>query len=244
MNSVIIILAGGLGKRMESELPKVCHEFNSIPMIVRVVNESLKMKPLKIFIVVGKYKDVIKKTLFKYNLLEGDSYNFVIQKEALGTGHAVLCARKNLEEFRNVNTLILCGDIPLINTKVINNMLTNLSQVKCLTTKYEDPKSYGRIIRKNGKFEKITEFKDCSEEEKKVNEVNCGIYSINSNLLIKYLPMISNNNSQKLTAEATTIQVNTAPEVAIASTVIPLALKEDSCSATIIILLVLQLLLG
>ena len=88
-------------------------------------------------------------------------------------------------------------DIPLINTKVINNMLKNINQVKCLTTNYEDPKSYGRIIRKNGKFEKITEFKDCSEEEKKVNEVNCGIYSINSNLLIKYLPMISNNNSQK-----------------------------------------------
>ena len=108
MNSVIIILAGGLGKRMESELPKVCHKFNSIPMIVRVVKESLKIKPLKIFIVVGKYKDVIKKTLSEYNLLEGDSYNFVIQKEALGTGHAVLCAKNNLEEFRNVNTLILC----------------------------------------------------------------------------------------------------------------------------------------
>ena len=75
-------------------------------MIVRVIKESLKIKPLKIFIVVGKYKDVIKETLSEYNLLEGDSYNFVIQNEALGTGHAVLLlAKNNLEEFKNINTL-------------------------------------------------------------------------------------------------------------------------------------------
>ena len=196
MNKIVIILAGGLGKRMESDLPKVCHKFNSVPMIVRVMSESLKTNPLKIFIIVGKYKNVIKETLNKYNIIENQSYEFVIQNEALGTGHAVLCAREKLLNFKNINTIILCGDIPLIDNILISKIASNVKDIKCLTTKYEDPKTYGRIIRKNGYFEKIIEFKDCTEDEKKIKEVNCGIYCINSNLLVKYLPMINNNNKQ------------------------------------------------
>ena len=196
MNKIVIILAGGLGKRMESDLPKVCHKFKSIPMIVRVITESLKTNPIKIFIVVGKYKNVIKETLYRYNILENYSYEFVIQNEALGTGHAVLCTREKLLNFKNINTVILCGDIPLIDNILISKIASNVNDIKCLTTEYNDPKTYGRIIRKNGYFEKITEFNDCNEDEKKIKEVNCGIYCINSNLLIKYLPMINNNNKQ------------------------------------------------
>ena len=76
-------------------------------------------------------------------------------------------------------------------------MTDHLYDLKCVTTIYDDPKSYGRIIRNNNKFEKIVEFKDCNENEKNIKEVNCGIYTILSDHLIKYLPEIKNENSQK-----------------------------------------------
>ena len=196
MNNIVIILAGGLGKRMNSELPKVCHPFHSIPMIVRVFNESKKIIPTKIFVVVGKYKDIIKKTLEKNNIFEYVDYEFIIQETPLGTGDAVKCCREKLLNIKLSNVLILCGDIPLIDGDIIEKMTSTTKKIKCMTTIYEDPKSYGRIIRIGKIFSKITEFKDCNNEEKLIKEVNCGIYSIKSDLLIKYLPYIDNNNKQ------------------------------------------------
>ena len=196
MSNIVIILAGGLGKRMNSELPKVCHNYKSIPMIVRVFNEATKTNSNKILIVVGKYREVIKTTLERYNIIENINYEFILQETPLGTGHAVLCCRDYLKECENSNVLILCGDTPLIQSDLINNILNNLNYIKCVTTCYDNPKSYGRIIRNNGVFEKITEYKDCNESEKLINEVNSGIYAIKSELLVKYLPMINNNNAQ------------------------------------------------
>ena len=196
MKNIVIILAGGLGKRMNSDLPKVCHYFNNIPMIVRVYNECVKTSPTKIFIIVGKYKDIIKNTLEKFNIIENLNFNFVIQNEPLGTGHAVNCCIKNLVNYPKYNTIILCGDIPLINGDLLKKINNKNYNALCVTTKYENPKSYGRIFRKNKLFEKIIEFKDCNDEESKINEVNCGIYIISSDFLIKYVPLINNNNSQ------------------------------------------------
>lgn len=182
---------------MNSNIPKVCHTFKKIPMIVRVYNESSYINPTKIFIIVGKYKEVIKSTLEKYNILENINYEFIIQNEPLGTGHAVQCCLKNLINYPKYNTIILCGDIPLINSKLLNSINNENLSALCVTTIYDNAKSYGRIIRKNNIFEKITEFKDCNENEKQIKEVNTGIYVIQSDLLVKYLPFINNNNAQQ-----------------------------------------------
>ena len=197
MDNIVVILAGGLGKRMNSDIPKVCHLFNNIPMIVRVYRKALLCNPTKILIVVGKYKDIIKNTLNNFNITENEDYHFVIQEQALGTGHAVLCTRELLLNFPKYNVLILCGDVPLIDEKIILNMTNCLYDLKCVTTIYDNPKSYGRIIRNNNNFERIVEFKDCNEHEKNIKEVNCGIYTVLSDHLIKYLPEIKNENSQK-----------------------------------------------
>jgi len=77
MNINIIIMSGGLGKRMKSELPKVLHKVNKIPMVVRVIKEAIKLNPKNILLVVGKYKNIIKKTLKEYNVLE--EITFIIQ---------------------------------------------------------------------------------------------------------------------------------------------------------------------
>lgn len=194
-NLSIIILAGGLGKRMQSEIPKVLHELNSKPMLVHVLQTAKILKPDKIYIVVGKYKDIIQETLLKYTCL--DNIIFVDQPEALGTGHAVQCVQPYLLNHNKTDKIvILSGDVPLLKSNTIKS-LENDKKVTLLTTIYDDPTGYGRIIQDNDKnFIKIVEQKDCNEEEKKIKRVNAGIYMFNVDLLSKYLPMLTNNNAQ------------------------------------------------
>lgn len=195
---VVVIMAGGLGKRMESTLPKVLHKVSGIPMICHLL---IKLKVLqnivnikKIIIVVGKYKDVIKEELDKYEYLPNVDY--VLQDEPLGTGHAVSCCINELGEFPESDVLILSGDVPLLSTQTMNNLINMDQLVKIVVTSLENPTGYGRIIQINNKFDKIVEQKDCNKMELQVTEINCGIYVIKSEYLCKYLPYLKNNNSQ------------------------------------------------
>jgi UDP-N-acetylglucosamine diphosphorylase/glucosamine-1-phosphate N-acetyltransferase len=193
-NNIIIIMAGGLGKRMQSEIPKVLHKIQNKPMLVHIIEQSLMVKPQKIFIVVGKYKNIIQDTLKQFISL--DSIEFIYQAESLGTGHAILCCRDKLLQFQDSNILILSGDTPMIKSSTIDSILSTMKSVSITTTSFENPKGYGRILEKNKEFLKITEDKDCSEEEKKIKKVNCGIYAFKCELLCKYLPFLSNQNAQ------------------------------------------------
>jgi UDP-N-acetylglucosamine diphosphorylase/glucosamine-1-phosphate N-acetyltransferase len=197
-NIVVVIMAGGLGKRMESSLPKVLHKISGIPMICHLL---LKLKVLKhivkivkIIIVVGKYKDIIKSELEKYDQMPEIEY--VIQDEPLGTGHAIKCCINELSGFPESDVLILSGDVPLLKLNTMNKLISMNEKVKLITTILSEPTGYGRIVKNSEKFEKIVEQKDCSKRELEVKEVNCGIYAIKSEYLCKYLPHLKNNNSQ------------------------------------------------
>jgi bifunctional UDP-N-acetylglucosamine pyrophosphorylase/glucosamine-1-phosphate N-acetyltransferase len=196
MNINIIIMSGGLGKRMESKLPKVLHKVKEIPMVVRVIKESMKLNPKNLLLVVGKYKNIIKKTLKEYNVLE--KITFIIQEEPLGTGHAIQCCKDFL--FINCDkddkVLVLSGDTPMITHKLMKDMLF-FENVKMMYTKRENPEGYGRVQILKGEFMKIVEHKDCNEKELKNQQVNCGIYSFRNELLSKYLSYIKNDNAQK-----------------------------------------------
>ena len=196
---VVVIMAGGLGKRMQSSIPKVIHKVAGIPMLCHIL---LKLKILsnmvtinKILIVVGKYKDVIKEELEKYDSLP--KFEFIFQEKSLGTGHAIQCCRSKLLAYQESDVLILSGDVPMLQTITMYKLLAIKNEVKMLTTFLKEPTGYGRIVENDGKFEKIVEQKDCSKEQLKINKVNCGIYAINSDNLCKYLPYLNNNNSQK-----------------------------------------------
>jgi UDP-N-acetylglucosamine diphosphorylase/glucosamine-1-phosphate N-acetyltransferase len=191
----IIIMAGGLGKRMKSDIPKVLHLVDGIPMIVRVLKESKKIVGKNIYIVVGKYKNIIRETIKNYISLENIS--FIDQPIPMGTGHAIQCCIPYLKN--NNKILILSGDTPLISHETIKDM-QNISENKniIMTTILDNPFMNGRIIRDyNNNFIKIVEEKDCNIEEKKINEVNCGIYIFQFNDLEKYIMKIKNNNAQK-----------------------------------------------
>ena len=192
-NKVVIIMAGGLGKRMQSALPKVLHEILDKPMLVHVVERALELNPTKIFVVVGKYLPVISETLKTHNVLK--YVEFINQPEALGTGHAIQCCRDQLDT--DASVLILSGDVPLIKTQTLHEMMNCLNYARIMTTKLDNPNGYGRIIEKDGLFEKIVEEKDCNDEERKCQKTNAGIYVFNSKMLYKYLPFLSNDNAQK-----------------------------------------------
>ena len=194
--NVIIIMAGGLGKRMNSDLPKVLHFLSGKPLLLKVVHKAMLLDPMKIFIVVGKYIRVIAETLREYISL--DNIEFIIQPEALGTGHAIQCCRNELLKYTDTDTnvVILSGDTPLLKSATIKDILLDFRMVKIVTTQMKNPYGYGRIIEKNGAFDKIVEEKDCSLEERLVKKVNCGVYAFESAVLCKYLPLLQNKNAQ------------------------------------------------
>jgi len=192
----ITILAAGEGKRMRSSIPKVLHLFRGKPMLVRIIETAIELKANKIIIITGKYDELIRDTIKKYMENNIDNLIFVRQSSPLGTGDAIKsCLYAYTEEDK---VLILNGDMPLINKNILQKFINNDEQMSILVAKFSNPHGYGRIILdKDGEFIEIVEEKDCSEKEKKIDIINSGLYYVDAKLLIKYVPMIENNNTQK-----------------------------------------------
>lgn len=188
MNMNVIIMAGGLGKRMNSTLPKVLHKVNHKPMIVHVFESALQLNPSNIYIIVGKYKDIIKEEMKKY--VDISKIQFVEQKEPLGTGHAVKCVTSLLEE--NQDVIILSGDVPLIKPSTLQNMINEEANI--LTTTVGNPLGYGRVMQKNDVLIKIVEEKNCNEYERSINVINAGVYFFKSNALKENITLLSRND--------------------------------------------------
>jgi UDP-N-acetylglucosamine diphosphorylase/glucosamine-1-phosphate N-acetyltransferase len=195
---VVIIMAGGLGTRMESNLPKVIHKLGGIPMINHILCNLQKLEKKinlkQILIVVGKYRNQIQEAI--ENDLIMSNITYVNQPEALGTGHAIQCCLTELTKYLDSNTLILSGDVPMFSTDSMFNLLDNLDKARIIITTNENPTGYGRIIIKDGKFERIVEHNDCTIEQLNILKVNCGIYAFNTEILCKWLPYINNNNKK------------------------------------------------
>lgn len=197
---LIIIMAGGLGKRMNSELPKVLHCVNEVPMIVKIIREAQALSPIRILIVVGKYRDIIKETINKF-ITETNNIDYIIQPEPLGTGDAIKCCIPRLNFFQQFyityDVLILSGDVPLIISDTMKMMLKNLKYIRIMSATMDNPSGYGRIICSddNDEFEKIVEDKDCTPEQRLCKKVNVGIYAFDVNILTTYLYDITNTNN-------------------------------------------------
>ncbi|MFH1825022.1 MAG: sugar phosphate nucleotidyltransferase [Candidatus Firestonebacteria bacterium] len=189
-----IILAGGKGKRMKSPLPKVLHKICGKPMIYYVLHSMSSLKEIKkIIVVVGYKKDMVKK--------EVKGAEIAIQKKRLGTADAVKSCRNILKRY-NEDILIVCGDIPLITSKtlfcLIKKHKKNKSDLTIITIFVKDPAGYGRIIRDSQKdVVGIIEEKDCNEIQKKIQEINSGIYCFNWQKLNKALSKIKINKLKK-----------------------------------------------
>ena len=201
MQNQIVILAAGKGKRMgKLDLPKVLVPLQGQPLISHLLDE---LKPLKAsmhpIIVIGYMHGRVKEVL-------GKEYDYVLQREQLGTAHAVWTAR---EKIKAKNVLVLYGDTPFIKRKSLEKLMRLHEQqeaiISMFTTrvpnfagKFASFLDYGRIIRDEfGNIIKITEYKDASPEVRKIKELNPGIYMFNTQWLWDNIDRIQTDNVQQ-----------------------------------------------
>lgn len=199
-NLAAVILAAGLGKRMKSpEKPKVMFEINGKPMIDHVVRLAFLVNAEKVVPIVGHHREQVIDYL---NLnFPGGNIEYAVQEEQLGTGHAVMQSESLLKDYDG-NILILSGDVPLLKLETVQQLIdehfSNNNDATLLTTVFENPFGYGRIVRDaESRFEKIVEHKDASEDEKLIKEINPAIYIVKAKVLFDALSRISPENTQK-----------------------------------------------
>lgn len=220
-NVVSVVLAAGQSKRIKSNFQKILHEVAGKPIIKHVI-EILEEVPVSRNIVVinrtgGKVKDILR---------GHKNIKFVFQDEQLGTGHAVMQAKKILAGFKGT-TLVVCGDTPLLTVetlrRLINKHISNNATVTILTTEMEDPSGYGRIIHNSdGSVQRIVEEKDALPEHKIIKEINTATYCFNNKYLFEALNKVTNKNKQGeyyltdvieiLTQEGHIIEVEKTPD--------------------------------
>lgn len=188
-----VILAAGMGTRMKSKMPKILHKVCGKPLSKWVIDASKAAGADKVCAVVGHKAETVKEVL-------GDVCEFALQAEQKGTGHAVMQAIDVIKNSKG-EVVILNGDTPLITAETINKAIeyhkNNGNQATVITAILDDATGYGRIVRDNdGSVLKIVEQKDASEEEKKINEVNSGMYVFDAQSLVYALDKITPNNAQ------------------------------------------------
>ncbi len=197
----VLILAAGLGTRMRSNLAKVLHKLDGRPLINHVCLTATALAPRKIYVVIGHQGEDVKTAVMEE--LNEEYAAFVWQTEQLGTGHAVNSAREHLEN-EDSTLLILSGDVPMIRAETLAALVQQHHHHRgrgaactILTVKLEDPSGYGRVVRDDaGFFSRIVEQKDATEAERKINEINSGIYCFNTQKLFAALTRVQNDNVQ------------------------------------------------
>jgi len=189
MQRVAIILAAGISKRMNTRIAKVLHEVCGRPMLDYVIDACRDVGVEKMYIVVGFSASEVRERFG-----DGQDIVWVEQKEQKGTAHAVLCCREFLKDFAG-QTLVLCGDGPLIRTETLKTLVEKhqLEQAAATlaTAELEDATGYGRIVRDAyGNIEGIVEHANCTPEQLKIQEVNPSYYLFNNKVLFEYVSQV------------------------------------------------------
>ncbi len=193
-----IILAAGEGTRLHSNIPKALHEICGEPIIVHILNTVEGLITARMVIVVGFRGEKLETELKQRKMTDG--VRFALQKERLGTGHAVMVAKEYLKRYRG-DVLVLVGDAPLLSRETLHQLLERHRRQEAaatvLTTDMENPTGYGRVLRhQDGSVLKIVEDKDANIYEQKVKEVNTGTYVFDAAQLFKAIDEIRPENEQ------------------------------------------------
>lgn len=199
-----IILAAGKGTRMKSDKPKVVHEVLGKPMVYYSIEAAKNAGCEKVCVIVGYKAEEVEHSIHAtYESLGlADEMNnrvsYALQKEQLGTGHAVKCASDFIGNDGDV--VVLCGDTPLVTADTLESAIrrhkTDGNGVTVISAMLDDPFGYGRIIRDDNGLDRIVEQKDATEEEQAVCEVNSGMYIFQCDALLSALSQVKNDNAQ------------------------------------------------
>ena len=190
MEFTSIILAAGMGTRMKSKLPKVLHKICGKELAAWVIDASKNAGAERVCTVIGHCADKVKDAL-------GDKCEYALQTEQKGTGHAVMQAT----DFIGTYTVVLNGDAPLITSDMIKNAVRRHAEsgnsATVITAVFDNAAGYGRIIRaEDGSVLGIVEEKDASPEQKKIREINSGMYVFNGADLLSALSGLTPDNAQ------------------------------------------------
>jgi bifunctional UDP-N-acetylglucosamine pyrophosphorylase / glucosamine-1-phosphate N-acetyltransferase len=206
-----VILAAGMGKRMNSDLPKVLHPALGAPLVHHVLDRLAPLHPVRIVLVVGHREELVRRACADRGV------RFATQRPQLGTGHAVQVAWGEIEGNAGAaggagaagasdrggdRVLVLAGDMPLVRTETLRRLLERHGRegnaVTVLAGRLADPSGYGRIVRDaDQRFVKIVEEKDATEAERAISEVNSGIYVFDRAPLKEALASLRADNRQK-----------------------------------------------
>ncbi|MBJ7309308.1 bifunctional UDP-N-acetylglucosamine diphosphorylase/glucosamine-1-phosphate N-acetyltransferase GlmU [Rugamonas sp. CCM 8940] len=188
----VVILAAGMGKRMQSALPKVLHPLAGKPLLSHVIDTAQSLSPSRLCVIYGHGGAAVLELLAR----RPETIAAALQEPQLGTGHAVRQALPELDE--NVPTLILYGDVPLTSVAALRALVAAAGpdQLAILTVEQDDPFGLGRIVRENGKIVRIVEQKDANEAERAIREINSGIMVAPTARLKQWLGALQNNNAQ------------------------------------------------
>ena len=191
-----LILAAGLGKRMLSKTSKLLHAVAGWPMVRHVVEATKGAGVARTVVVIGNQADEVRQAIGDHD----KRIAFAFQKEQLGTGHAVLSAERQLQGHHG-DVLILNGDLPSLRPETLATFVAfhraHGAPLSLLSTIAADPRGYGRIVRNyGGDVSRIVEETDATADERATQEINCGIYCIDSQALFRPLRQATRDNAQ------------------------------------------------
>jgi bifunctional UDP-N-acetylglucosamine pyrophosphorylase/glucosamine-1-phosphate N-acetyltransferase len=190
----VVVLAAGKGTRMKSDLPKVLHPVAGKSLLDRVLDTARVLRPSSITIVVGHGADQVRR-----HLSGSHDIQFVLQEPQLGTGHALLQTEPLLRD-RQGTVILLSGDVPLLKSSTLAGLVETHAQASAaatvLTATTDRPYGYGRIVRTHGRIARIVEERDATPTQRKIREINSGIYAFALDRLFLALGAISSENAQ------------------------------------------------
>jgi bifunctional UDP-N-acetylglucosamine pyrophosphorylase/glucosamine-1-phosphate N-acetyltransferase len=187
-----VVLAAGQGKRMKSPRAKVLHAVAGTPLVAHVLAAIEPLGVAPVVVVVGHDADAVRAAVGEAKI--------AVQQQQLGTGHAVLQAKKALAGFDG-DVVVLCGDVPLLRTETVQELVRLHRRVGAkatvLSAMVEDPSGYGRIVRGEGDGElRIVEDADASDDELEIHEINTGTYCFDARFLFQKLAKLGRDNAQ------------------------------------------------
>jgi bifunctional UDP-N-acetylglucosamine pyrophosphorylase/glucosamine-1-phosphate N-acetyltransferase len=191
----VLVLAAGRGKRLRSKTIKLLHPVAGRPMVAHLLEAAAALRPARLITVIGHQATEVREAL------AGASSTFVLQKEQRGTGHAVLQAARQIGRATSGALLILNGDLPTLRVSTLRKLLRRHERsgavLSLLTAEVEDPAGYGRMVRDaRGEPLRIVEHRDTSPAERKIHEINCGIYCAQPDRLLRVLRRLRPDNAQ------------------------------------------------
>jgi bifunctional UDP-N-acetylglucosamine pyrophosphorylase/glucosamine-1-phosphate N-acetyltransferase len=191
----VVVLAAGKGRRMRSARPKVLHRVAGVPMLDYVLATASKLEPQTTTVVVGQQADDVKAAVS-----HRPGLSFVVQEPQLGTAHALLTTEPALRG-RNGTLILLSGDVPLLSAESLKRLLNRHQAARAaatvLTAVVDRPDGYGRIVRSGEQVARIVEDRDASPEERRIREINSGIYALALDGLFDALRAIAAQNAQE-----------------------------------------------